>query len=56
MAAKGWLYDAVFIANTTKFRSGDGAFLGEAVVYGGEFRDNHTELCGGALFVDGSTF
>jgi uncharacterized repeat protein (TIGR01451 family) len=55
-AAKGWLYDAIFIGNTTSSQSGGGAFLGEAVVYGGEFRDNHTELCGGALFVEGSTF
>jgi uncharacterized repeat protein (TIGR01451 family) len=56
VAVKGWLYDTVFISNTAKSQSGGGAFLGEAVVYGGEFRDNHTDLCGGALFVEGSTF
>ena len=56
VALKGWLYDAVFISNTAKTQSGGGAWLGEAVVYGGEFRDNHTGLCGGALFVEGSTF
>jgi uncharacterized repeat protein (TIGR01451 family) len=56
VALKGWLYDAVFISNTAKSQSGGGAWLGEAVVYGGEFRDNHTGLCGGALFVEGSTF
>ncbi|RLT40927.1 MAG: DUF11 domain-containing protein [Chloroflexi bacterium] len=56
MGTKVWLYDAVFISNTTAAQSGGGAAVGEAVVYGGEFRDNHSGLCGGALFVGGSTF
>ena len=56
LGTKVWLYDVVFISNTTTGQSGGGAAVGEAVVHGGEFRDNHSGLCGGALFVEGSTY